>query len=158
MSHTTKILVLVAMLLGLAICSGICHAQCFDPRDEQQIREFKLTNSYLFRYKTMLDQDLRMPFTPMVSRTDMRAAPISLAGLARELSQDARENESLKKSGLRPIDAVVGTIVLVRAGLLDARGYGLQGVDGREADTVDPANLTFYRTHKIQIQMMWRSF
>jgi hypothetical protein len=46
----------------------------------------------------------------------------------------------------------------VRAGSLDARSHGLQGSERVEVDTINPANLIFYRDHKSQILTMLEEF
>ncbi len=86
------------------------------------------------------------------------AVDSSLNDLVRELAQDPREHTSLEKCGLSPREAVLGVIVLVRAGRRDARSRALRRLGEPESESVAPDNLAFYRAHRDRILSMLEEF
>jgi len=98
----SKLTILLALSYVCAICPLTSRAQSFSPTEEREIRNFKLTDDYLNRYKAVLDEDRKTP-TQASERAMVRAtgpADSSLNQLVRELAQDPREHTSLEKCGL----------------------------------------------------------
>ncbi len=53
---SSKLTILLALSCVCALCPLTSRAQSFSPTDEREIRNFKLTDDYLNRYKAVLDE------------------------------------------------------------------------------------------------------
>lgn len=137
-----------AVLLGAAVLS--VPACALSPTDEQEVQSFKLSEDFLHRYEAVAKQ---ASGAEKVSLNPTAAALKSLDALTGEITKSSPNAVTLvRQHGLTVREALVGSIVLMRAGMADsmlANPQMAKYVD--KAKMPSAANMAFYRAHKEEI-------
>jgi|SRR6185437_8441061 len=148
-----KKIVIHAVLLTAAVLSA--PAWAMSPTDEQELQSFKLSEDFLHRYEAVTQQAVG---AEKVNLANSAAAMKSLDALTGEITRSSPQAAALlQRHGLTVRQAVVGSLVLMRASMADS-----MLADPKMAKYVDKtklpsaANMAFYHAHKAEIAAMMK--
>jgi hypothetical protein len=149
MSSFGKKIVIHAVLLTAAALSTTAGA--LTPADQQEIQSFKLSEDFLHRYEAVIAvKPSEGSEEPSLAQLTMMTS--SLDAMTAEAAKSPKLVALLKQHGLSARQAIVGGLVIARAGMADTMLADPKMAKYVSKDKMPSAeNMAFYRAHKAEI-------